>query len=220
MENFSLSVTSAIVAKSLFQPPSSQGWAESSVASGVGNGTSTTPSVMLAVQIGRHSTQQILTPCSGYYARFSWHTIGARHLVHGTPRPTLRCTTGRCACSASDAAGAWDGQEHLLPAAPGTAAGRDANASLACEDDGVMPSMDEADAIKQPPGRRSAEQKLSVACLEELAQQLTQCCCTWLLTKRQCGQLQPLLLQAHLPGSHGCGSPPTGSCPGLHRALW
>eukprot|EP00891_Asterochloris_glomerata_P002795 jgi/Astpho2/2795/fgenesh1_pg.00050_%23_80_t len=55
---------------------------------------------------------------------------------------------------ASDAAGDWDNQERLLPTAPGTAAGGDANASLAREDDGVMPSLDEADAIKQPPGRR------------------------------------------------------------------
>ncbi len=77
--------------------------------------------------------------------------------MHGTPRSTLHCTTGRCACSASDAAGDWDNQERLLPTGPGTAAGRDANAALAREDDGVMPSLDEADAIKQPPGRRSAE---------------------------------------------------------------
>ena len=115
---------------------------------------------MPAVPIGSHSTLQILTPCSGYYTRLkNWHAVGARHSLYGTSRSFLHCTTGRCACSASDAAGAWIDQEHLLPATSGTAAGRDTNASEddAREDDGVMPSMDEADAIKQPLGRRSAD---------------------------------------------------------------
>ena len=146
---------------------------------------------MPAVQTGRHSTLQILRPCSSYYARFNCHAIGARHLVHGTPKFTFHYTTARCACSASDAAGPWDDQEPLLPAAPGTAAGGDVNASVICEDDGVMPSMDEADAIKQPPGRRSAEEHLPVARLDEVTQPFARFCCTGFQKRGNVGSCNP-----------------------------
>ena len=58
-----------------------------------------------------------------------------------------------------------------------------------------------------------------MACLDETVQHLPGAVAPF-FRQRATLKAATLLLQAHLPGHRGCGSPPAGSRPGLHRALW